>query len=113
MSVATKEINKSLPPKYKAVVSALREGKENATLLSDIMMIADIQDRRQAYQIIEDLIIKYGYCIAGNKKGEFKGYYLITNKSELKETLGSLNTTIQSLMKRHKMLLLNYNRTDQ
>lgn len=37
---------KSLPEKYKVVADIIRVGKENATLLSDIMMIADIDDRR-------------------------------------------------------------------
>ena len=105
---ATKTKKRVLPSNHKTVAGILREGKTNATLMSDIMSIAGINDRRQMYQIIEELIVKYGYCIAGSKKGEYKGYYIISNKGELIETLNSLNSTIQSMMTRHKKLQENF-----
>lgn len=108
MIATAEKTKKSLPPNHKAVASILREGKENATLMSDIMSITGIKDSRQMYQIIEDLIIKYGYCIAGNKSGKFKGYYLIINKTELQETLRTMNATIQSMLNRHKQLEKNF-----
>ena len=43
------------------MADSIRVGKSSATLLSDIMSIADIKDRRTAYQIIEELIVKHGY----------------------------------------------------
>ena len=106
---ATKEKHKeTLPHSHRLVASTLREGKQNATLKSDIMSITGIKDSRQMYQIIEDLIIDHGYCIAGSKSGEHKGYYLITNKKELQETLRTINATAQSLLNRHKQLQKNY-----
>lgn len=107
MSVKAKE-KKYLPLKHKAVASVLRQGKEKATLMSDIMSLTDIKEERQMYQIIEDLIVKYGYCIAGNKSGAFKGYYIISNESELGETLHTMEKTIKTMAKRHEKLRENY-----
>lgn len=102
---------KSLPShKYQVVVDCIRVGKPNAILLSDIMIIADIQDRRNAYSIIEELINKYGYVIGASKSGIHKGYYYPETDKEFNEVVHTFNKTIQSLKKRHDNLLINYNK---
>lgn len=103
-----KDIN-SLPEKHKVVADCIRVGKENATLLSDIMMIADIDDRRQAHQIIESLINDYGFVIGANRTGKFKGYYKPANEKEFQEIADTFKKTVDSMNKRYNNLLNNYN----
>lgn len=105
-----KKTQKNLPELHKTVGSLIRVGKENATLLSDIMSICGISDRRQAYQIIEDLIIKYGYPIVASKQGEYKGYFLPANTEEFQEAAATMRTTIESMKKRYNKLIENYKR---
>lgn len=101
---------KSLPEKYRIVAESIRVGKENATLLSDIMIIADIKDRRQAYIIIEDLINKYGYVIGASKHGKYKGYYIPANETEFKEVVDHFKQSVDSMKRRYNNLLVNYNK---
>lgn len=99
---------KNLPKEYMTVARCIRVGKENATLLSDIMRIANIKDRRYAYSIIERLINRYGLPIIASKKGEYKGYYYPANQSEFIEALTTLERNINSMNKRHDNLIENY-----
>jgi len=106
--MARRKNKKSLPKKHKVVADCIRVGKENATLLSDIMMIADIKDRRQAHIIIEQLINDYGYVIGASREGSFRGYYIPANKQEFKEIAGTFKRAIDSMDKRYENLLKNY-----
>lgn len=108
MTKAKIKNRKNLPVKYKVVADCIRVGKINAILLSDIMIIADIQDRRNAYIIIEELINKYGYVIGASKTGEYKGYFIPANDDEFSEVIHTFNQTIGSLNKRYENLLINY-----
>lgn len=96
-----------LPEKYKVVADSIRVGKENATLLSDIMIIAQIDDRRQAHQIIESLINDYGYVIGASRNNP-KGYYIPANEREFVEIIGTFKRTINSMDNRYKNLINNY-----
>lgn len=99
---------KHLPEKYKVLADSIRVGKENAILLDDLMIIAGIEDKRSAYQIIEDLIVKHGYVIAGSKQGQHKGYYVPQNEAEFNEVIHTFKTTINSMQKRHDSLHRNF-----
>lgn len=101
-----------LPEKHEIVAQSIREGKENATLLSDIMIIADIKDRRKAHQIIEDLINLHGYVIGASKHGENRGYYKPANEAEFNEIAGTFQQSIKSMRKRYKNLIINYNKVE-
>lgn len=98
-----------LPERYRVVANTIREGKHNATLLSDIMVVADIQDRRQAYSIIESLINNYGYPIVASRNGEYKGYYFPSDQREFEEAIKTFESNIKSMKKRHINLINNYN----
>ncbi|MFB4473724.1 hypothetical protein ACDI16_12440 [Oceanobacillus caeni] len=100
----------SLPPKYKAVASVLRVGKQSATTTTDIMMLTGIKSKRDVHEIIEGLINKYGFVIGSSRKGEYKGYFYIANDEELKETLYTYNKQIQSMIDRHRNLQKNYSK---
>lgn len=102
------EKSKNLPEPHKTVASLIRVGKVNATLLSDIMSIAEIEDRRTAYKVIEDLINKHGYVIGASKSGEFKGYYIPANEAEFQEVVYSFKRTINSMKARYENLKNNY-----
>lgn len=102
------EGNKNLPHKHKIVAQSLRVGKENSMLLSDIMTIARIDERRKAYQIMEDLVNKHGYAICANRKGKHKGYFIPGNDDEFKEVAGQFKSSIDSMNKRYENLLINY-----
>lgn len=106
-----KQREKHLSEKYQVVADCIRVGKQNATLLSDIMTIADIKERRKAYQIIEDLINQYGYVIGASKHGEYKGYYKPANEAEFKEIAETFKQSINSMDRRYKNLLINYSKT--
>jgi len=99
---------KNLPEPHKTVASLIRVGKENATLLSDIMSIAEIGERRIAARIIEDLINRHGYVIGASKSGKFKGYYIPANEKEFKEVIQSFKRTINAMEVRYKNLKSNY-----
>lgn len=99
---------KELPHNYQQVISVLGIGKHKAITNERIRRITGIQDSRSIYQIIEDLINSYGYVIGASRHGEFKGYYLIENKQELKETLFSFTNQITSMTKRKASLQLNF-----
>lgn len=107
-----KKQKKALPRNYALVASVLREGKENSITATDIMRFTGIKDKRSIHEIIEQLILKYGFVIGSSRKGEYKGYYLISNKEELKETLYTYNAQIQSMIKRHQKLRENYAKKD-
>lgn len=105
----TKEVHtKSLPEKYKAVVGVLREGRENATTTSTIMMLTGIKGKRDVYEIIEQLILKHGYVIGASRTGEHRGYFLITNHKEYTDTMNTRSAHIKSMIKRHKKMGENY-----
>lgn len=111
--VEEKKNSDSLPFLYETLASVLREGKSNAIETKHIQSITGIKDVRQVREIIEQLINKYGYCIGSSRQGKKKGYYLITDKSELEETLRSYNAQIMSMLKRHRSLQKNFADKDQ
>src|SRR5699024_1854507 len=106
MKAAAKQ--KDLPELHQTVGSLIRVGKKNATLLSDICSIANIKDKREAYKIIEDLILKYDYTIVGSRKGKYKGYFIPANEKELREALHTVRNEYTSIRKRHNKLIENY-----
>lgn len=108
--VTSNKNRENLPEKHKVVADSIRVGKENATLLSDIMIIADIDDRRQAHTIIEQLINNYGYVIGANRTGKFKGYYKPANDREFLEIASTFKKTVNSMNKRYNNLLINYSK---
>jgi len=99
---------KKLPEKYRIVADSIRVGKQNAILLSDIMIIADIQDRRNGYLIIEELINKHGYVIGASKKGVHRGYYIPADEREFQEVARTFKQSVDSMHKRYRSLLDNY-----
>lgn len=105
---AVKEQKKALPVKHKVVADIIRVGKENATLLSDIMILADIRDHRQAYLIIEELINKYGYVIVASRRGKHRGYYYPANEYEFKEAVKPFRSSVNSMQKRYNNLIRNF-----
>lgn len=102
---------KHLPLKYKVLADSIRVGKQNAILLDDLMIIAGIEDKRSAYQIIETLIVMHGYVIAGSKQGEYKGYYIPENEAEFNDVIHTFKSTINSMQKRHDSLQRNFSKT--
>lgn len=112
MAKVAAKIKKALPRNYALVASVLREGKENSITTTDIMRFTGIKDKRSIHEIIEQLILKYGFVIGSSRKGKYKGYYLISNKEELKETLYTYNAQIQSMINRHQKLQENYSKKD-
>lgn len=103
-----REQEKNLPEKYKIVANLIRVGKRNAIVLTDIMSLANISDRRQAYTIIENLINKHGYPIVASRKGKYRGYYYPANKSEFDEARETFESSIISMQKRYNNLIKNY-----
>jgi len=97
--------------KHRIVAESIRTGKHNATLLSDIMIIADIEDKRQAYTIIEELINDYGYVIGASKSGKYRGYYIPASRREFVEVASQFKQSINSMNKRYENLLNNYKKT--
>ena len=108
--VKEKTINNLPTEKHRIVAESIRVGRHNATLLSDIMSIAEIDDRRTAYQIIEDLINKYGYVIVASRSGEYKGYFYPANEMEFRKYAKTFKQSIDSMKKRYNNLINNYNK---
>jgi hypothetical protein len=102
---------KNLPEKYKVLADSIRVGKSNAILLDDLMIIARIEDKRQAYTIIERLINRYGYVIGGSKQGK-KGYYYPASEKEFNEIVNLSSKHLNSLQKKHDNLLINYKKKE-
>lgn len=99
---------KYLPETYRAVAGVLREGKAEAVTSKDIVMLTGVASKRDVHEIIEQLIVQHGYVIGSSRAGNHRGYYLISNATELQESLTTYNNQIQSMMKRHKKLNQNY-----
>lgn len=97
-----------LPEKHRIVAESIREGIENATLLSDIMVVAGISERRHAHIIIEDLINHYGYVILANRKGQHRGYFVPKDDKEFQAVVSSFKSNISSMNRRYSNLLLNH-----
>lgn len=109
MAVVMEEVKKQcFPPKYKAVASVLREGKENAITSDSIMKVCEIDSKREVMEIVERLIVDHGYCI-GTGRNKNKGYYLISDQKELETTLRTYSKQIQSMMNRRQRLAENFN----
>lgn len=107
-----KSKKKSLPESYALVAGVLREGRDNAITTRDIMRFTGIKDKRAIHEIIEQLVVRYGYCIGSSRNGYKKGYYLISNKDELKDTLRTYNAQIQSMLKRYRKLHENFSKME-
>lgn len=97
-----------LPDTHKTVLAVLRKGMAQAITTADIQRLTGFKDRRIIYEIIEQLVVKYGCVIGASRTGEFKGYYLISSQKELQDSLYSYNVQIQSMLKRHQKLRENY-----
>lgn len=110
--MATEKKN-NLPEKYKAVVSCIRVGKENATLLSDICSIANIESERQAYSIIEQLVNRYGYPIVASRSGKYRGYFIPANDREFYKALRTFRAEYMSMIERYNNLLDNYKKQNE
>ena len=108
MRVMEVEQIKNLPATYKALAGVLREGKAEAITSSDILRLTGLKDKRQVSEIIEQLVVRHGHVIGSNRTGDHKGYYYISDKTELLETLETYNNQIQSMLKRHIKLQENY-----
>lgn len=107
MGALAEKDKKKLPTKYQVIADTIPVGSNRAIKLDDIMIIADIKNKRDAYLIIENLITKYGYPIAGSKTGR-KGYFYPSNQRELEQATHTLKNSYESLKKRHDALKSNY-----
>lgn len=112
MEVVAEKSKKKMPTKYKNVASVIPVGKDKAIILDDIMTFCDIKDKRDAYLIIESLIIKYGHPIVASKTDR-KGYFYPSNEAELKQAADTLKSSITSLKKRHDALQENFKKFNQ
>ena|SRR5699024_2669173 len=99
---------KELPYRYQMLADILPVGKQNAITLDTIMKLCDIKEKRNAYEIVERLIIEHGYVILASRKGEFKGYFIPENEAEFKENVKPFIQSIQSMNRRHNALLENF-----
>lgn len=111
----TTTIKKDLPHGYALVASVLKEGKENSLTSKEIIKILGWKDndQRNVFHIVEQLIKKHGYVIGSSRKGDNKGYYLISNDDEYIETMRTYNAQIQSMLNRYRKLQENYIKRDQ
>jgi hypothetical protein len=107
--------NKNIPLTYQTLASVLREGKENCKTSKEIIKALgwNSNDSRRIFHIVEELITKYGYLIGSSRKGEHRGYYIISNFDEYLETMKTYNSQIQSMLNRHRKLQENYAKKDQ
>src|SRR5690625_2047493 len=103
------EANTNLPTHaYQVLADSIGVGKPNATLMSDIMSITGIDDRRQLYYMIEILINNYGYVILASRRGQHKGYYYPSNDHEFNDGIRPLRSTVDSTNKRKRNVVKNY-----
>jgi hypothetical protein len=102
-------VKKEIPPGYQRLVDVLLEGKENAKTTTEIIKAMGIKDndKRNVMHIVEQLVTKYGYLIGSSRRGH-KGYYIISNDDEYRETLHTYNSQIQSMLNRHRKLQNGY-----
>lgn len=96
-----------LPEKHRVVADCIRVGRDNATLVSDICIIADIE-KRTVYKIISDLINNYGYVIVASRHGRYKGYFYPENEYEFKWAIRSFKSEFKSMKQRYENLVNNY-----
>ena len=101
---------KKLPYRYKMLADTLPIGKQNAITLDNIMKLCGIKDKRNAYEIIENLIIEHGYVILANRKGKYRGYFIPANEKEFKESIIPFKQATASMNKRHSALLYNFHK---
>lgn len=106
--VNNKMTNKGIPTAHKIMAGNVRVGKENATLLDDLMTASRVRGKRNAYLIMEQLVTEYGYVIAANKTGLNKGYYIPANQVEFDEMASAYKQTVDSMTHRYECLLSNY-----
>lgn len=108
-------LNKNIPPAYLTLASVLCEGKENSKTSKEIIKALgwNSNDSRNVFHIVQELITKYGYLIGSSRKGEHRGYYIISNDDEFTETMKTYNAQIQSMLNRHRKLQESYLKRDQ
>lgn len=111
----TTAVEKEIPFNYELVASLLKEGKDNAITSKQIIKQLGWKgnDQRNVFHIVEQLIKNHGYLIGSSRKGEYKGYYLISNDDEYMETMRTYNSQIQSMLNRHRKLQESYLKRDQ
>lgn len=103
---------KDLPHNYALVVSVLREGKENAITSKEIIKRLGWKNhgQRNVFNIIKGLIEEYGYLIGSSRKGESRGYYLISNFAEFEETVIVAEKQANSELRKIRKLRENYSK---
>lgn len=101
---------KDLPYNYALFAAVLKEGKENSLTISEIIQRLGWKenDRRNIYHIVNRLIVEYGYLIGSSRNGVNRGYYLISNHDEYKETIRVAEKQAQSELNKIKKLQENY-----
>lgn len=104
----TNKTRKDLPSGYKMLADIIPTGQENAIKLDNIMKMAGIKDKRTAYEIIERLIIRYGYTILANRTGDNVGYFIPKDEQELNECIKPFLQSVNSMQKRYTALIHNF-----
>lgn len=101
---------KDLPLNYALVASVLREGKENSLTSTQIIQRLGWSDnsRRNVFHIINRLIEEHGYLIGSSRKGEHKGFFLISNHDEFMETVRTGTKQAHSELRKINKLKENY-----
>jgi hypothetical protein len=106
----TGENKKILPRNFSLVAAMLKEGKENAITTKEIIKRLGWKgnDQRNVFHIINRLIEEHGYLIGSSRKGESRGYYLISNIAELDETVKVAEKQANSELRKIRKLRENY-----
>ncbi|MBO4112158.1 DNA-binding protein [Streptococcus suis] len=99
-----KGVKMDLKGNDKRIYSLIGVGIEKAITARHIAQQTNL-DKRTVRECVRRLIIKHKIPIIGNRKGNYKGYFIPANHSELMAGIGALEKQIEEEKKRLEVLL--------
>lgn len=90
---------KDLPDAYKAVLSLIGRGKENARTVTYISKLVGLPSVR-VREMVSEMVTKYGIGIGTSNTVGRSGFYFITNADEREETLRNLRSRAMKILQR-------------
>ena len=88
-----------LPEKYQLIVNAIPMGADTLISKDELVKMSTIPER-EFYQVINDLIMRYGVVICTSRKSGHSGYYIPETEEERINGIRSLEEQAHTMMLR-------------
>lgn len=92
-----------LPESYKAILSLIGRGKENARTVAYISKLVGLPST-MVREMVSEMVTKHGLGIGTSNTKGVSGYYFISNEEEKEETIRNLRSRARKILKRARSI---------